>query len=213
MLTRNVINIEAEKYVRHLCKDKTIQYLMADMNVFSQDLAVHSKNVGIITAMMTDIFGCNSVEREEIVLGALIHDIGKLSISLNILDKPGSLTVEEYNIIKKHPVYGYEMISERDDLSDTTKDIVLQHHEQPSGKGYPGNLVISQICFGAELVGCADKYDALISKRTYGNIYTPEEAVHILVEENSVTERAIELLTQSCIFAENEIVNYIEGAC
>jgi putative nucleotidyltransferase with HDIG domain len=114
-------------------------------------------------------------------LAALFHDIGKIRISDNILNKPGHLAYWEMNEIKKHPAYGEEIL--KPILPDPQLlAIVLHHHEAWNGQGYPGGLKEEGIPFGARLVAVADTYDSMTSDRPYRNGMRMDGALHLLGE-------------------------------
>ena len=119
---------------------------------------------------------------------APLHDIGKVGIPDNILLKPGKLTFEEFNVMKKHSQIGAEAIrSTKGELIDDTflnfaEEIANFHHEKYDGSGYPNGLVGEEIPLSARLMAVADVYDALISKRVYKEGFTHEKAKEIIVE-------------------------------
>lgn len=119
-----------------------------------------------------------------IVNASALHDLGKISIPDNILLKPGKLTAEEYEIIKKHPIYGCELL-ERFKQNDTEfyrycYDICRHHHERYDGKGYPDGLVGDEIPIWAQVVSIVDVYDALVSKRVYKMPYAAGTAIQMI---------------------------------
>ncbi|WP_458413466.1 HD-GYP domain-containing protein [Schinkia sp. CFF1] len=140
----------------------------------------HSENVAkyafeIAKKMKLSKDTCNNIH-----IGGLLHDIGKIGIPEHILSKPGELTDEEYKIIKTHPSVGYEIIKHIESFKETgVLDIVLYHHERYDGKGYPTGLSGHDIPLEARIVAVADTFDAMISKRVYRNAlnldYTLEE--------------------------------------
>jgi putative nucleotidyltransferase with HDIG domain len=99
-------------------------------------------------------------------LGAILHDIGKIGIEPNILNKPSRLNDQEYQIIKNHPAIGYNIISPIE-LNNEVFNIVRQHHERVDGKGYPNNIKGDKISILARIVSVADTYDAITSDRAY----------------------------------------------
>ncbi|MBQ7246773.1 MAG: HD domain-containing protein [Lachnospiraceae bacterium] len=123
-----------------------------------------------------------------VVLAAPMHDIGKIRVPDAILNKPGRLTDEEYEIIKKHPVYGVSIIDRTlKDVEDEgyfaiARNIAGYHHERYDGKGYPEGLSADEIPLEARIMALADVYDALISERVYKKAYSKEKARAILVE-------------------------------
>ena len=112
--------------------------------------------------------------------GLLLFDIGNIKIPNFILNKPGPLTNDELEIVKKHPVHGYRIFKKTNLFSDNTADIILQHHERLDGNGYPRGLKEDDINLFAQIVAVADVYDALISHRPYRQAYSPDKALQIL---------------------------------
>ncbi len=124
---------------------------------------------------------------ENIARGAIMHDVGKIAISDVILNKPGKLTNEEYEIMKQHTTKGAELLdqvcrSQPHDSYRFAKDIAHHHHERWDGRGYPEGLAGDQISMAAQVVSIVDVYDALISVRVYRKPYSPEEAVQMICE-------------------------------
>ena len=125
--------------------------------------------------------GMNEQEVDNVRRAAMLHDIGKLGISDGILLKPGRLTPEEYEIVKKHPVIGADIISVAGFLRDIVP-LILCHHERYDGAGYPRGLKGEEIPLGARIIAVADVYEALTSDRPYHKAISKEEAVVILKE-------------------------------
>jgi putative nucleotidyltransferase with HDIG domain len=141
----------------------------------------HSENVERISVLLAKEMGLSNPEVEYIHRAALLHDIGKIAIADNILNKPASLTKEEYEVIKTHPVRSEEIISSISFLEDSTK-IVRHHHERYDGKGYPDGISGDKIELGARIINVADAYDAMTSDRTYRKALSKEQAVGELVK-------------------------------
>ena len=115
-----------------------------------------------------------------------LHDIGKISIDDKILNKPGRLTAEEFEVIKTHSIIGAEMLQDLHNthnypLFDKAYEICRWHHERYDGKGYPDGLKGDEIPISAQLVSVADVYDALINERCYKDAYSKEEAFHMIM--------------------------------
>lgn len=131
----------------------------------------------------------------EVVQGALLHDIGKLKISEEILLKPGPLTPAEREEMNKHPIYGYEMVKDEECLSELSKSIILQHHELPGGGGYPNNL--AEVSNEVKLVALCDKYDALTENRSYRPKMDPYKALKTIVNDLTEDDLGLFLLLTS----------------
>lgn len=132
--------------------------------------------------------GFDENEGYMIIDAAPLHDIGKISVPDSILGKPGKLTDEEYEIIKKHTIDGANIVDqtlnnvEDDEYLETAHEIALYHHEKWDGTGYPIGLMGKEIPIGARIMAVADVYDALTSERSYKAAFTSEKASEILIE-------------------------------
>lgn len=140
----------------------------------------HSLNVAIISIALGKRLGKTTDELRLIGLCGLLHDAGMTKISRTLLKKPGKLTEEEYEEIKKHTEYGYKIILQNKELPQEVALVALQHHEKSDGSGYPLGLVERQINNIAKIVAIADVYDAITSKKVYNHERTPSEALKIL---------------------------------
>lgn len=121
-----------------------------------------------------------------IPLAAALHDIGKIGIDEKILNKPGKLTREEFEIMKTHTVIGADMLEsltlyQEDPLVRIARDICRWHHERFDGKGYPDGLKKDDIPLSAQVVSLADVYDALVSERVYKKAFSHEKAIQMIL--------------------------------
>jgi len=121
--------------------------------------------------------GMQGGELQALQWGAYLHDLGKIAIPDDILLKPGKLTSEEFDVIKKHTVYGYEMTRGIPFLPDATRALIRNHHERWRGDGYPDGLVGPAIPLMARMFSLVDVYDALLSQRPYKEAWTHAAAV------------------------------------
>lgn len=128
----------------------------------------HSLNVANLAVSVGISMGLSANELRILAAGSLLHDIGKSQIDSRIISKPGKLTEEEYEIIKKHPELGFHML-EQYDVENAIKQIVYQHHEDWDGSGYPRQLFGTTSYRLARLVHIVDVYEALCAKRPYKN--------------------------------------------
>ena len=146
----------------------------------------HSKRVAEYARMIAARMGKSKKEQEEIYRAGLLHDVGKIRIPVEIINKPGRLTDEEFNIIKIHPVTGYHIlrgISGNSDIAIAAK----YHHERYDGKGYPNGLEGENIPESARILGVADSYDAMTSNRSYRNAL-PQDVVRAEIEKGKGTQ-------------------------
>jgi HD-GYP domain-containing protein (c-di-GMP phosphodiesterase class II) len=120
-------------------------------------------------------------EKEDILLLAKVHDIGKITIPDHILNKPGRLTSDEFEIIKKHSEAGYKIIKNITD-SDQVSSGVLSHHERWDGNGYPQGLKGYDIPIYARIISVVDAYDAMTSNRVYQKMKSKEQAIAELIK-------------------------------
>ena len=120
----------------------------------------------------------------ELGMGVMLHDVGKIKIPENILNKKGKLTPEEYEIIKKHSKFGFEILRRTHDLSLLSAHIAFQHQERWDGSGYPRGLKETQIHEYGRIAAIADVYDALTSKRIYRTAKQPYEAYEYMVAKS-----------------------------
>ncbi len=142
----------------------------------------HSINVCIISLVFARHMGIDPAELHELGLGALLHDIGKMQIPLEILNKPGQLSPEEMEIMKQHPTYGYDSLRAKSSVSARALDIVYSHHERFNGQGYPRGLKGTSISRDATIVAIADVYDAVTTDRVYHPSISPHEALRLMYE-------------------------------
>lgn len=153
----------------------------------------HSVHVGIL-AMHLALHTEFQDQVEEIGLGALLHDIGKIQIPLNILNKPGPLNADEINQVRRHPVLGAEQLKKSGEKRSAVLDCVLYHHERISGRGYPEGKRGHHISPYAMITAIADVYDALTTDRPYRAAINPKEAILVMARQMSgdLHERLLE---------------------
>lgn len=146
----------------------------------------HSKNVTLLALLASMEMQYDIKDLQTIAVGALLHDIGKLQVPLSILDKPGKLTKEEFAVIKKHPQIGYTLLDDNKCLSSAVKQIVLQHHENYDGTGYPRMLDVNNGYRHARLIHICDVYEAMCAKRPY-KLPMPRQQVRDFIKDKSGT--------------------------
>ncbi len=156
-----------------------IMMMSHEMSIFT-----HSVNVGLLgTNLVRSIYGESDKDLHEIGYAMFLHDIGKTRIAHSVLNKPGPLTDEEWEIMKGHPEKGYEILSEQGHLTEEAAVTTLQHHERCSGQGYPKGLKSAEIHELGKICNLVDSYDALLANRVYKPPLTPYQALKIMKEE------------------------------
>ncbi len=143
----------------------------------------HSVNVGLLSATIGKILKMN--KQETLMLGQIgfLHDIGKMKVSQQILNKQAPLSEEEYEQVKMHTVYGKDILAEIAPGNKAVQIGALYHHERQDGSGYPYGLKGEDIPFLAQIIAVADAYDAISSDRVYRSKYSPFEALDELLTE------------------------------
>ena len=154
---------------------------------------LHVRHIRIITETLlhcllevSDKYSISAEQQDLIPLASALHDIGKIGIDDKILNKPGKLTPEEFEVIKTHSILGAEMLQNLDNfgkqpLLQTAYEIARWHHERWDGRGYPDGLKGDEIPISAQLVSLADVYDALTSERCYKKAFSHEKAVQMIL--------------------------------
>ena len=144
----------------------TIKALSAAIDAKDQYTRGHSERVAMLSAMLAERVGYSSEEAERIRISGLVHDVGKIGVPEVVLCKPSRLTDDEFEMIKRHPTIGFEIIKDIPDLQDILPG-VLHHHERWDGKGYPAQLSGEGIPHMARIMALADTFDAMSSNRAY----------------------------------------------
>ncbi|WP_027307744.1 HD-GYP domain-containing protein [Caloramator sp. ALD01] len=168
--------------VEYLLENKDINstYLM-ELKTFDNYTFIHSLN----TCVLALFFGVNLNYTRNMLLdlgmGALLHDIGKTKIPTEILNKKGKLTEEEFEIMKKHTIYGYDIVKNIRYINERGRLVVLEHHERFDGSGYPNKLKGENISMFARIGCISDVYDAIISDRVYRKGFLANEAYEFIL--------------------------------
>jgi len=164
------------EFTEQLLSSKNLIFNLIDLRSQDDYTFAHSVNVCILTLMTGITLGYSRDELAFLGVGALLHDLGKVKIPEEILNKPGSLTAEEFEVMKKHPIFGYELIRDAGNIGETQAVMALQHHENYDGSGYPEGLRGDQINEYAQIVAIADRFDAITANRVYRKAFPPVEA-------------------------------------
>jgi HD-GYP domain-containing protein (c-di-GMP phosphodiesterase class II) len=141
---------------------------------------VHSINVCILSITLGRHLQFGIEQLQQIGIGGLLHDAGKMRIPPSILNKPGKVTEEEFSEIKKHPIYTLEYLEQEEGIPEASKILGLQHHERCNGQGYPYGLTEGEISLFGQIAAIVDVYDAVTSDRCYKKAIFPWEGVRMI---------------------------------
>ena len=186
LVARNMVEKEKNNRMLIGVLEQVIEYRNGESGI-------HVSHIKILTEMLldklmqkTDKYNLSWSQRMMIITASALHDIGKISIPDTILNKPGKLTKEEYEIVKTHSMAGAQMLDALPEYKDTpfvktAYEICRWHHERYDGKGYPDGLKGEEIPISAQIVSVADVYDALTSERCYKKSFSHEKAMEMIL--------------------------------
>jgi len=172
----------AEEINNSLINNHNALLCLAAIREKDQYLLEHSVNVGILMGIFSRFLGYETETVHELVTGAILHDIGKIRVPNQILNKPGKLTETEWVEMKRHVVYGQEVLLKTEGVSDVTLSICGMHHERMDGTGYPMGLKEYEINNYGRLAAIVDIYDALTATRVYNKGRPPEDVLKFMLE-------------------------------
>jgi cyclic di-GMP phosphodiesterase len=158
----------------------TLEAMAAMLDAREHQTGEHSKRVVQMSLVLAREMRVSPEEEQAIKVGALLHDIGKISTPDSILMKPGPLTAEEFAVMQTHAQTGHDIIKSSPPLRPAA-EIVISHHEHFDGNGYPRGLKGDEICLGARIFSVIDTYDAICAERPYSSGKSPEEACEEIV--------------------------------
>jgi HD-GYP domain-containing protein (c-di-GMP phosphodiesterase class II) len=145
-------------------------------------LLEHSVNVGIMLGIFAKSLKMERAIISELVTGGILHDIGKILVPDEVLNKPGKLEAEEWEEMKRHVTYGERVLDQTEGLSDLVRSICRLHHERLDGSGYPRNLKSEEISLYGRMSSIVDVYDAITADRVYHQGMAPNDALKKLIE-------------------------------
>jgi len=168
----------------------TLNYILSDESAFKYLVSVvsydyytytHSVNVGIYSIALGSESGIkDEKELHSLGWGAILHDVGKSKVSYEIVNKDGPLSEEEFNQMKRHPEYGYDLLMEIGQLPEISYSAVLEHHEKANGKGYPKGITLKDIGYFGRITAVADVFDAITTRRSYKPALSTFKALYVM---------------------------------
>ena len=170
----------------------------------------HTRRVALLAARVAEELKLPAAVRRDLAVGGLLHDIGKLSVPLEVLRKPGPLDDDEFAEIRRHPGAGRRLLEELGGFPETVRRLVSDHHERLDGSGYPSGLSATEQPLPTRILAACDVYDALVSDRVYRAAWTPERALALLHEEAGYDPQVVATL-ERIVTARGDEPSWIAG--
>lgn len=167
--------------MKAILEDDAIAVDISILKVSDEYTFKHSVDVATMAMIIAKTYGLSEKEIYEIGIAGLLHDIGKAKIPNEVLNKPDKLTNKEFELMKMHSTYGYQILKEKGNISNSVLLGVLQHHEKINGKGYPSGVASDKISLYARIISIADIYDALVTERPYKKAFSQRDAVEMIM--------------------------------
>lgn len=215
ILQPDSLNILIKKVSQFMYVNRVILYECICLRNKHEYTYNHSMNVAMYSMLIGIRLGLEDLDLQYLLLGCILHDIGKIHISENILDKPDKLTEAEFMAIKQHPLYGLDLMRNSNCVNNRVLNIISQHHEKLNGQGYPFGLVGDSIDFLAQITTVADIFDAVTSERSYHEKRPPYAGIDVLnseVERGRVNKKCVDILASEIIlFTTGQLVMLSNG--
>jgi len=169
------------------------------MRSVDEYLYTHSINVALLAMLIGKWMKYDYYNLKSLVNAAFLHDIGKSKIPSELINKPSSLTDEEYEIIKKHPMYGFTISERIPELNEDTQKGILMHHEREDGSGYPFGLKRDKIHRFAKIIAVADVFDAMTSNKCYRSMICPFEVIEYMEKDcfNTLDQQVLKIFLKN----------------
>lgn len=171
----------AEQLMDSVLKDDAVAIDLGMLRVSDDYTFRHSVDVSAMSIIIGKAVGLSKEELREIAIAGLLHDVGKAKIPAEILNKPGRLEEKEFEYMKQHSLFGFQILKEKKMYSDGILRGVLQHHEKLNGKGYPLGAEGKDIHKYAKIIAVSDVFDALVNKRVYKDPFPKGEALEMVM--------------------------------
>ena len=203
LMVRNSVH-----FVEQANNTDTIYNLIHELGKKDNYTEKHCNSTGNLALQIATILKLSDQQIMDIGHAAKIHDVGKINIPIEIINKPTSLTPDEYNLIKKHSQDGHDIVMKTTDMKNIAK-IILDHHERLDGSGYPNGLKGKQISIESRILAVVDSFDAIISKRPYKEGRSVESAIRDIQShtgtwyDESVVNALIEILEYTAEYYES----------
>jgi HD-GYP domain-containing protein (c-di-GMP phosphodiesterase class II) len=160
-------------------KDEIVLQFVRGLDLFDAYTKGHSEDVAYFVSAITEELALPEDERQNYYWAGILHDVGKVGVPSDILNKPDKLTKEEYEIVKAHAMYGYDVLNKSENLQMIAK-FVKHHHEWWNGKGYPDGLKMHDIPLGSQIIAVSDMISTMATKRAYRDVQSKERIMNEL---------------------------------
>ncbi|UTW07868.1 HD-GYP domain-containing protein [Pseudomonas benzenivorans] len=200
--------------VDHILESPSAMLWLARIKDSDEYTAEHCLRVGILSIALGRELGLMPLELEQVGICGMLHDVGKLKVPDEILNKPGRLTEEEFKIMQLHSIEGRKLLLANGQVPAAAVDVAYAHHERMDGGGYPRGLKANQIPYFAKIIAVVDAYDAINSDRVYSKGRSTMEALRILFDEVNTQfdeEVVLAFIRMVGIFPPGEIVELTNG--
>ncbi len=171
----------AKGIVAEIIANPQVVFHLNDIRLHDDYTFAHSVNVAVLSTIIGSSLGYDEGQLRELAIGALLHDVGKMLVPKEIINKPGRLNAAESEFMRRHSEMGFELLRKEDEMPLLSAHIAFQHHEKVNGKGYPRALEGDEIHEYSRIAAIADVYDALTSERSYSRASLPHEAHEFLM--------------------------------
>jgi putative nucleotidyltransferase with HDIG domain len=173
--------LRVEELIEYVIESGDVNKSLYDIKTHDNYTYIHSIDTAIMAAFLGLSTKCNERQLKELGVSAILHDVGKLNIDPAIINKIGSLSETEFGEMRKHPVYGAEILKKNVYIPEKVIDAVIQHHERVDGRGYPYGLSGNNISMYAKIVSVCDVYDAVSNDRSYRKKFSPNDAYELIL--------------------------------
>lgn len=178
--TRDSLSV-VEDLVNYIIEMGDVNKSLYDIQTYDNYTYLHCIDTGIMAIFLGMSMNLSKNELKELSIGAILHDIGKIKVPKEIITKPGKLTVEEFEEVKKHPTYGKNILEKNFSISTEILKAVEHHHERVDGNGYPFGLRKNEISKFAKIICVCDVYDAVSNDRSYRDKFNPSDAYELIL--------------------------------
>ncbi len=167
--------------IDEILKNDEIAFNLGDLKSVDDYTFEHSVNVCVLALLSGISLGFKKVALVELGIGAILHDIGKILIPQDVLNKPGLLDDEEFDTVKRHARLGFDVLNRMKGVSQASAAVALYHHERHDGNGYPNGMAGCEIPLYSRIVAIVDVFDALTSDRVYSKKISPYKAMEYVI--------------------------------